>query len=77
MNILNYELSNNYTISDQYLDIIDLSTNLPFAKVPDLSTSDIDHAYDLAHDAQSAWRKLTISKWADYLKKMGSAIRST
>lgn len=69
MKILNYELSNNYTISDQYLDIIDPSTNLPFAKVPALSTSDIDHAYDLAHEAQVGWQKLTISERAEYLKK--------
>ncbi len=67
MKILNYELSSNYTMSQQYLEIIDPSTNKPFAKVPALNKADIDHAYDKAHKAKNSWAKLPIAKRAEYL----------
>ncbi len=75
MKILNYELSNNYTIADQYLDVIDPSTNKPFAKVPALSRADIDHAYNLAHNATKNWARLTISQRAKFLLKWATLLK--
>lgn len=74
MKELNYTMANGKLPNKNIIEIIDPSTNKPFATVPALSIEDIDYVYSKAHATQKGWSHLTISERAKYLRTWGKLI---
>lgn len=67
MKTYNYKIGNNVIEFDDYIEIINPETNEAFAKVPALSTSNIDTIYNLADSAKELWSNKSISERASHL----------
>ncbi len=74
MKTITYKLAGTDLTCGDYIDVLDPRTNQAFAKVPALSSSDIDLIYEAASKSQVAWSKLSISKRAIYLKDWSQAL---